>query len=329
MCHALRTRLRQPAEEAVHEAALVEVLLQLRLVVLPAAHRAEHLEDAEQDHEVEDAEDPQEHAGHRRADHAGDVVQRRVAVLDLTGEGADAERPAARQAEHDRRVAQGEPEADRQRLADLVRGRAAGFPGGVVGQQLAGGVVHCGDVVGVEGVAQAEGVGQQADAGGEDGVAAAEVVVAGHDEREQDAEADDVQRDDEGGHAAQRPAVACGQALPEPSERGELNRICAGHGAGQSGPPVRSGACPRRDREVVSAPYRNLVAIRVDCGMHPALPCRCPRPYSWHGLRPRSRRGNPRRAGRRARCHREAHVRRPGLPGRHEDGRRRRAAAAA
>ena len=48
---------------------------------------------------------------------AGDRVQFRGVVLDLPGQGLDADREQERQREDDRRVAQGEPEADRQRLA--------------------------------------------------------------------------------------------------------------------------------------------------------------------------------------------------------------------
>jgi hypothetical protein len=52
----------QAAEEPVHEAALVELVLELLLVVLAAAHLAEHLDDAHQHDEVEDAQDPEEDA---------------------------------------------------------------------------------------------------------------------------------------------------------------------------------------------------------------------------------------------------------------------------
>ena len=65
----------------------------------------------------------------------------------------------------------------------------SGLRAGLVGEQLARGVVDRGDVVGVEGVAQAERVGQDADADGEDGVVAAEREVLGRDEAEEDAEA--------------------------------------------------------------------------------------------------------------------------------------------
>ena len=47
MCHGLRDRLGHAAEEPVHEAAVVELVLQRRLVVVAAAHPAEDLEDAD------------------------------------------------------------------------------------------------------------------------------------------------------------------------------------------------------------------------------------------------------------------------------------------
>ena len=92
-----------------------------------------------------------------------------------------------------------------------LRGRG---PSCVVGQQLAGGVVDGGDVVGVEGVPQPEGVGEDADADGEDRVVAAEVEVLRDDDAEQDAEPDDVQQHDEPEHAAQRALVLSVQRTP-------------------------------------------------------------------------------------------------------------------
>ena len=69
--------------------------------------------------------------------------------------------------------------------------------------QLARRVVDRADVVGVERVAHAERVGRDADADAED--AAAELQVLRRDEAEQQAEADDVQRDD---HEREQPARA-------------------------------------------------------------------------------------------------------------------------
>ena len=78
---------------------------------------------------------------------------------------------------------------------------------GPVGEQLAGGVVDRGDVVDVEGVPQPERVREHAHPGAEDRGRPAELVVLGDDEAEQHAEADGVQRHDDGAHADQRAAV--------------------------------------------------------------------------------------------------------------------------
>ena len=88
----LADRAGQAAEEAVHEPARVEVLLQLGLVERAAPHPAEHRDDADEHDEVHQAEDPQEHPGHRRPDHPGDRVQHRRVVLDLPGQRLDARR---------------------------------------------------------------------------------------------------------------------------------------------------------------------------------------------------------------------------------------------
>jgi hypothetical protein len=94
-------------------------------------------------------------------------------------------------------VPEREPEADRQRSP------AAPEPGGPVGQELAGRVVHRGDVVGVERVPEPERVREDADAGPEDRGRTAELITLGDDQTEQHAHADDVQGEDEGPHADQ------------------------------------------------------------------------------------------------------------------------------
>ncbi len=146
------------------------------------------------------------------------------------GERLHPDREQERQREHDRGVAEGEPEPDRERLADLGAGHAGGFLLGVVGHQLARGVVDRRDVVGVERVPQPERVREDADADREDRVVTAEVVVVRHHEAEQDAEADDVQQDDEPVHPAERGPVAPGQAAAEPGEpRGVHGRGAVAH----------------------------------------------------------------------------------------------------
>jgi len=47
--------------DAVHEAALVQLILELLFVEVALTHPAEHPDDADQHHQVEDAEDSQEH----------------------------------------------------------------------------------------------------------------------------------------------------------------------------------------------------------------------------------------------------------------------------
>ncbi len=82
----------------------------------------------------------------------------------------------------------------------------------MIGEQLPGGVVYGGDVVGVERVSQAEGVGEHPDSDVEH-PGAANVVVVRHDQSEQDPEADQVQHDDEAVHAGQgRPVLAVERA---------------------------------------------------------------------------------------------------------------------
>ncbi len=146
-----------------------------------------------------------------RPDDPGDGVQGGVVVADLPGECPDPEPEQEGQGEHHRRVAEGEPEPDRQRSAAAV------------GEQLAGGVVDRGDVVGVEGVPQAEGVGEHA-------------------------EPQDVQQRDEPEHAGERPAVVAVEGGTPP----------AGGGGGPGGdglggghrrtPGVGAARSGRRDR---------------------------------------------------------------------------------
>jgi hypothetical protein len=105
-------------------------------------------------------------------------------------------------------VAQREPEPHGERLtAATVRG--------VVGHDLAGGVVDGRDVVGVEGVPHPERVRQDAHPDREDRVVAAELEVLRGDQPEQHAKADHVQQHDEAAHAVQRAPVRAGQAAPE------------------------------------------------------------------------------------------------------------------
>ena len=64
-------------EEPVHEAALVELLLELIVVVEAPAQVHEDADDRHQDHEVERGDQVQKRPRHRRPDDGGDAVQPR------------------------------------------------------------------------------------------------------------------------------------------------------------------------------------------------------------------------------------------------------------
>ena len=84
--------LHQAAEEAEHQPPLVELLLQLVVAVAAAAHLQEHLDDADQDDQVEDGDHVEEEAGDQGAEEAAEALQHRAGVADLTDDrlGSDA-----------------------------------------------------------------------------------------------------------------------------------------------------------------------------------------------------------------------------------------------
>ena len=137
----------------------------------------------------------------------------------------------------------------------LRRGRRPASAG-VVGHQLAGGVVDGRDVVGVERVPQAERVRQDADADGEDRVVPAEVVVVGHHEAEQHAEADDVQQDDEPVHRRRARSGPAGSSS---------------RGTGRSATPPRSWCCRSPADLLRSGPVviRSRTLVHEDAGCKP------------------------------------------------------------
>ena len=90
------------AEEAVHEPAGVEVLLELLLVELAVAHAQEDAHDADQHDQVEDADQDQERARDGRADQARGLVEGGVVVGDAAAQPADADGEADREQEDDR-----------------------------------------------------------------------------------------------------------------------------------------------------------------------------------------------------------------------------------
>ena len=110
-------------------------------------------------------------------------MQRRAVVLDRPAQAADAEREAGRRAR------------TRSSSGRARRRSRRGSGALAVGQQLAGGVVDRGDVVGVERVPQPERVRREPEADAEHGPAAQPEVLWDH-EGEEDGEADHVQRAD-------------------------------------------------------------------------------------------------------------------------------------
>jgi hypothetical protein len=197
----------QRAEEPVHQAALVQLLLELLVVVGAAAHLAEDLEDPGQDDEVEPGDQEQEEPGHAGADDVGGVLQVGAAVFDLLVQAADAEVEQHGQREDHAGVAQGEEEPHRQRSLALTG-------------QLAGGVVDGRDVIGVERVPHAQGVGQRPGAHAEHR-RLADVVVAAQGGG-QHPPADHVQPDDRGDHAAEPGPLGRGQSLADPGQAAAL-----------------------------------------------------------------------------------------------------------
>ncbi len=213
----LGDRLHHPAQQAVHEPAMVQLLLQCRLVEVAGAHLPEDLPEPGQDHHVDEGDHVEEHTGDGRADPARDVVQLRVVVLHRPGQALDAEGEQEGQGEDDAGVPEGEPETHRQRP-----------PAGV--HQLAGRVVDRRDVVGVEGVPHPQGVGGHPDPDTE-GLRAQAVVLRGH-EHDQGEPADGMQGQDDGGHPTEPPPL---MARNSPCRTSPARRTYAGDGGGTGG----------------------------------------------------------------------------------------------
>jgi hypothetical protein len=190
---------------------------------MPGAHLPEDFDDAQQDHEVDDAQHDQERAGHADPDGSCHLVQRGVAVLDLADDRAHAQAQQHTHRENDRRVPEAEPEPDGQRPPALLH-------------QLAGGVVDRRDVVDVERVPHTQRVGGNTEADAE-GLASDLEVLRGND-HEQQAEADRVERDDQGSHPAEAAPLLCAEAVAPPGPELLLPRCDAGHRR-----PLRLIAC--------------------------------------------------------------------------------------
>ena len=150
-------------KDPVHQSAAGQQVVEFLGAVLPAFGRSPHLDDPDQHEQVEAGDQVEEH---RRDDGADDPAGGLEAVPEPRG-GRSGHRDAHRQRQHDGGVAQGEEEPHPQWALAFL-------------QQVAGGVIDGGDVVGVEGVAQPEPVGQRPGPGEDQGaLAVAEVVVAG------------------------------------------------------------------------------------------------------------------------------------------------------
>ena len=131
--------LHEPAEEAVHQPARLQLGLEFLLVVGAAAHVAEDLEDAHQHDQVQHGDQVQEPGRDQRSGRAARGFEGGTRVDHRAEYGPGGEGDADADRDDDRGVAEGEEEAAAQR-AFAVR------------HQLAGGVVDAGDVVGVEGM---------------------------------------------------------------------------------------------------------------------------------------------------------------------------------
>ena len=242
----------------------MQVPLELGLVVLAGAHPAEDPGDADGRDEVHQPDEQQERAGDDRADQREGL--RRPAESSSWTTSATERTPAT----SSRLATKTTDEWPRENQKPGADRRLA------LADELAGGVVDRGDVVGVEGVPDAEHVGGQADADAEDAGAAEPVVVRG-DREDQHAPADDVQQQDEAGHAGDRPPVP----------RREEPPVAAGGAA----PP---GSCRHGRR-----PYCELFATSLS-GRRAPVPHHCGLSLLQLGPRTdRSERGAPRRPGRR------------------------------
>ena len=153
------------------------------------------------------------------------VIVWSVELVSATGPATDRTPSPSRtrEDEDDGRVPEREEQPDAERPA-------------AVRHELARRVVDRRDVVGVERVAQPERVGGQPDARRER-ARRPHRQVGGHDDGEQQAEADDVQPDHDGGHRAHAPPLGARERAAGPAEaRGHDSRICS-----------RSGSAGRRE----------------------------------------------------------------------------------
>ena len=241
----LGDRLHPRAEHPVHEAPVLQLLLELLLVVVAVAHLAEHRDDASQDHDVEEGDEVEESGRDDGAEDPAELLEPRSVVRDRPIHRLLGDDDARPDGDHDGRVAEREEVADAERLLSLVH-------------QLAGGVVDRRDVVGVEGVAQPERVGQHRHAD------AQALVVAGDDEDDEDPEPDDVEQQDGGEHQLRLEPLGRGHVPPELPEL--LDRARLGGNAAVATmagtPPLRVGKLRTKWDDKANANGSQLLRIR-------------------------------------------------------------------
>ena len=163
---------------------------ELGFVEFAGAHPTEDLRDPHHGEQVRQSDEDEEGARDDGADQAQRLQQRRTLVLHRAHDRTNSDRQQERQAEHDAGVAQGKPETCGQRPRALA-------------DQLAGGVVDYGDVVGVERMPHPEQVGRHPESDAEDARRSQRDVLRRHPE-DQHAPAKYVERQDNTAHRGDR-----------------------------------------------------------------------------------------------------------------------------
>ena len=87
ICHSLVMALIHLPEEAVHEAPVLQLALQLGLVVGALAHRPEHLDDPGQDDDVQQGDQVEERGRDDGAEDPAELLQAGVVVGDRPVDG--------------------------------------------------------------------------------------------------------------------------------------------------------------------------------------------------------------------------------------------------
>ena len=189
------------AKQSSQEAPVVELMLKLGLVQFAGPHPAEHPDDANHRDQVHQPDQDQERSSDGASHQPQCLHQGRVLVLHVARHRPHAEGQKQGRAEDDGRVAQREPEPHPQCGLSLA-------------DQLAGGVVDDGDVVGVERVPDTQQKGCNAQPHPVDAGAAQGEVLWSHGQN-QHTPADHIEQDDDAGDAREMdlvpafPATAC------------------------------------------------------------------------------------------------------------------------